>query len=410
MSSRRVPKGPGRRPMTQKRRQFLELLGQGWSVRSACRNLGISRSSGNRWKNGSLERQKDGTVKFVPPLEPLAARTISPRFLSEAERVQIADLASRGLGPTAIGKELGRAPSTISRELRRNLHASGQYRPFHAHSMAATRRHRTRPLKLSTNAALRAFVSARLRERWSPQQIARALRVAHPSDQSARVATETIYQAIYRLGSGVVHRPAPSPLRTGRDHRRGQSRQVRTRRRFAQPMLSVHDRGFEPTDRSIAGHWEGDLIVGPHNRSAIGTLVERQTRFVRLLHLPAHNSTELLHAMVRTLNELPPALRRTVTWDQGTEMARHVEITQATGTRIYFCDSGSPWQRGSNENTNGLLRQYFPKSTDLSRHSVRDLVRVENELNRRPRITLGDRTPTELFEALLASENHPSLR
>ena len=164
------------------------------------------------------------------------------------------------------------------------------------------------------------------------------------------------------------------------------------------------------TDRSVAGHWEGDLIVGPHSRSAIGTLVERQTRFVKLLHLPAHNSTELLRALVGTLEELPPPLRRTVAWDQGTEMARHLEITQATGARIYFCDSASPWQRGSNENTNGLLRQYFPKSTDLSIHTARDLARVENELNRRPRITLGDRAPADLFEALLPSENPLSLR
>lgn len=223
--------------MTDKRRQLLELLEQGWSVRRACTKLGISRSSGNRWKNGWLVRQKDGTVKFVPPLEPLAARTISPRFLSEAERIQIADLASRGLGTTAIGQALGRAPSTISRELRRNLHASGQYRPFHAHSAAATRRRRSRPLKLSTDAALRAFVLARLQERWSPQQIARSLKLAHPTDPSARVATETIYQAIYRPDSGTIRKPAPSPLRTGRDHRRGQSRQVRTRRGFAQPML-----------------------------------------------------------------------------------------------------------------------------------------------------------------------------
>lgn len=410
MSSRRVPKGPGRRPMTDKRRQFFELLGQGWSVRGACRELGIGRSSGNHWKNGSMVRQKDGTVKFVPPLEPLAVRTISPRFLSEDERIQIADLASRGLGPTAIGQVMGRAPSTISRELRRNLHPSGQYRPFHAHSAAATRRRRTRPPKLSIDPGLRSFVLDRLSERWSPQQIARALRRAHPDDPGRRVATETIYQAVYRPRSGVIRKPAPSPLRTGRDHRRGQSRAVRTRRRFAQPMLSVHDRGFEPTDRSIAGRWEGDLIVGPHNRSAIGTLVERQTRYVKLLHLPAHNSTELLAALVSTLNELPPALRQTVTWDQGTEMARHLEITQATGTRIYSCDAASPWQRGSNENTNGLLRQYFPKSTNLAVHSRRDLARVENELNRRPRIALNDRAPAELFAALLASQNHPPLR
>lgn len=175
-------------------------------------------------------------------------------------------------------------------------------------------------------------------------------------------------------------------------------------------MLSVHDRGFEPTDRSVAGHWEGDLIVGPHHRSAIGTLVERQTRFVKLLHLLAHNSTELLTALVRTLNELPPTLRRTVTWDQGTEMARHLDITQATGTRIFFCDAASPWQRGSNENANGLLRQYCPKSTNLSVHSPRDLARVEDELNRRPRITLGDRAPADLFATLLASENQTPLQ
>lgn len=242
--------------MTDKRRQFLELLAEGWSVRSACKKLAISRSSGNRWKNGWFERQKGGTVKFVPPLEPLAARMISPRFLSEKERIQIADLASRGLGPTAIGQALGRSPSTISRELRRDLRTSGRYRPFHAQSVSAARRRRSRPLKLSMDAALRAFVLAKLRERWSSQQIARALKLAHPDDPRARVATETIYQEIYRPGSGIIRKPEASPLRTGRDHRRGQSRQVRTRRRFAQPVLSVDDRGFDPTDRSIAGHWE----------------------------------------------------------------------------------------------------------------------------------------------------------
>lgn len=396
--------------MTAKRRRFLELLAHGSSLAGACREAGVSRSTGNIWKNGTLVRRKDGTVKFVPPLEPLASRTISPRFLSEQERIQIADLASRGHGPTAIGKLLGRSPSTISRELRRNRHASGQYRPFHAHALAATRRRRAHPLKLRTDPVLRAYVIERLRERWSPQQISRALRLAHPDDPSRRVATETIYQAVYRPGSGIVRKPASSPLRTGRDHRRGQTRQVRARRRFAQPMLSVHERGFDPVDRSVAGHWEGDLIVGPHNRSAIGTLVERQTRYVKLLHLPAHNSIELHAALVRTLRELPPTLRRTLTWDQGTEMAKHLDVTADTGTKIYFCDAGSPWQRGSNENTNGLLRQYFPKSTDLSIHTARDLTRVETELNRRPRIVLNDRSPHEVFTALLTSPDHPSLR
>jgi IS30 family transposase len=175
-------------------------------------------------------------------------------------------------------------------------------------------------------------------------------------------------------------------------------------------MLSVHERGFEPTDRSEAGHWEGDLIVGPHNRSAIGTLVERQTRYLKLLHLPAHNSIELHAALVRVLGELPPQLRRTLTWDQGTEMAKHLDVTTDTGTRVYFCDAASPWQRGSNENTNGLLRQYFPKSTDLSVHTARDLARVETELNKRPRIVLGDRAPHDLFMTLLASRHQPPLR
>lgn len=396
--------------MSQKRRQFLELLSQGMSLRAACIELGIGRSTGHIWKNGMTVRLKDGTVKVVPPLEPLALRTISPRFLSEQERIQIADLASRGHGPTAIGRLLGRSASTISRELRRNLHVSGQYRPFHAHATAAIRRRRTRPMKLSTDLVLRAFVTEKLQARWSPQQISRALRLEHPHDPRRRVATETIYQAVYRPGSGILRKPAPTPLRTGRDHRRGHTRQIRAGRRFAQPMLSVHQRGFDPTDRSEAGHWEGDLIVGPHHRSAIGTLVERRTRYVKLLHLPKLDSIMTHAALVRVLGELPPGLRRTLTWDQGTEMAKHLDVTADIGTRVYFCDAASPWQRGTNENTNGLLRQYFPKSTDLSVHTPKDLARVERELNQRPRMVLGDRSPDELFSALLASQNHPSLR
>ena len=201
-------------------------------------------------------------VTFVPPLEPLSSRSISPRFLSEDERVHIADLASRGIGVRAIAVEMNRSPSTISRELRRNLHVSGQYRPFHAHSQAARRRRRRRPRssKLDRNPALHRFVRSKLSEKWSPQQISRAWRITHPDEPVMRLATESIYQAIYRPSSGLLTKPEPAPLRTGRDHRRAHTRPVRSRRRFAQPMRSVHDRGFDPTDRSAAGHWEGDLV------------------------------------------------------------------------------------------------------------------------------------------------------
>lgn len=410
MSSRRVPKGPGRRPLSLARRRFLELIADGWTVTAACREVGIGRTSAHNWRYGTKVRRPDGTFKVVPPLEPLALRSISSRFLSEHERVQIADLASRGAGPTEIAAILGRSPSTISRELRRNLHPSGQYRPFHAHSEAARRRHRTRPLKVTLSPALHGFVRAKLREKWSPQQISRALRLEHPDDPAMRLSTESIYQALYRPSTRLLVKPEPSPLRTGRDHRRAHSRPVRSRRRFAQPMRSVHDRGFDPTDRSVPGHWEGDLIVGPHHRSAIGTLVERQTRYVKLLHLPTLDSLALHAAVVELFAAIPAGLRLTLTWDQGTEMARHLDITAATGTPIFFCDAGSPWQRGTNENTNGLLRQYFPKSTDLSIHTPRDLARVESELNRRPRITLNDRSPAELFAALIRSQHHPPLQ
>jgi len=217
-----------------------------------------------------------------------------------------------------------------------------------------------------------------------------------------RLSHESIYLAIYRPGSGLLRKPAPSPLRTGRDHRRAHARRIRAGRRFAQPMLTIHDREFDPLDRSVPGPWEGDLIVGPNHRSAIGTLVERQTRYVKLLHLLAQDSLALHAALVAGLGGLPAGLRRSLTWDQGTEMARHLEITRDTGIKVYFCDAASPWQRGSNENANGLLRQYFPKSTDLSKHSPHDLARVETELNGRPRITLGDKSPAELFKRLLA--------
>ena len=266
LSTRRIPKGPGRRPKSLARRRFMELLAQGWSLSAACREVGVVRTTGHNWKNGAKVRLKDGTVKLVPPVDPLSVRALSSRFLSEHERIQIADLASQGLGPTAIGVRLSRAPSTISRELRRNRHDTGQYRPFHAHAAAAVRRRRPKATKIAQSSRLERFVRDKLQVRWSPQQISRALRAAHPDDASMRVAHETIYLEIYRPGNTIARRPVADSLRTGRDHRRGHSRQIRAGRRFAQPMLSIHDRGFDPQDRSEAGHWESQCCC----QAAIG--------------------------------------------------------------------------------------------------------------------------------------------
>lgn len=226
---------------------------------------------------------------------------------------------------------------------------------------------------------------------------------------------ESIYQAVYQPGSPLVRptRVAPqhrSPLRSGRDHRRAHQNVERRRPRFAQPMLSVHDRPFPPADRTEAGHWEGDLIIGKDQGSAIGTLVERQTRVVRLLHLPSRDSDSLHAALQARMGDLPPGLLRSITWDQGTEMARHTEIAASLRTKIYFCDSRPPWQRPSNENTNGLLRQHFPKGTDLGVHPPEHLIAVEDELNRRPRRVVQDRAPIDLFTSLLASPDQPVLR
>ncbi|MEV6096221.1 IS30 family transposase [Nocardia sp. NPDC051981] len=336
-------------------------------------------------------------------------RRIDARYLSQDERIEIADLRQAGLSIRAIATRLGRSPSTVSRELRRNAFRGKAYRPFEAHRRAVARRARRHRRRLEMHPELHRLVAKLLAQRWSPQQISRHLRGRFPGDPQMWLCHETIYQAVYQPGSSLL-RPSPlaahrrSPLRTGRDHRRAHQRPQRRRPRFEQPMLTIHDRPFPPEDRSQAGHWEGDLIIGKDQGSAIGTLVERQTRTVRLLHLPFHDSESLHTALTARMSDLPAPLLRSITWDQGTEMARHRTIAQSIGAPVYFCDSHSPWQRGSNENTNGLLRDYFPKGTNLKIHSPQHLLAVENELNHRPRRVLQDRCPAELFTALLASQ------
>lgn len=410
MSLRRVRKGPGRRPQSAKRERFMELRGRGWSVRAAAREVGVSRSSGANWSRGHKVYRNGVAVGFVPPLDRLVVRQIDARYLSQDERIEIADLHQAGVSMRAIARRLGRSPSTISRELRRNTDAGRGYRPFDAHRHATLRRARNHRRRVDGNSELGRVVAELLARRWSPQQISRNLRRRYPDDPSMWLCHESIYQAIYQPGSPFM-RPtalAPqrrSPLRTGRDHRRAHVHQQRRRPRFQHPMLTIHQRPFPPEDRSQAGHWEGDLIVGNHHGSAIGTLVERQTRMVRLLHLPRSDADSLHTALVTRMNDLPPHLLRSITWDQGTEMARHLATTRSLGTPVYFCDSHSPWQRGSNENTNGLLRDYFPKGASLAGHPPGHLLTVEDELNHRPRIVLGDRCPAELFDPLLASDS-----
>jgi IS30 family transposase len=408
-----VKKGPGRRPQSAKRQRFMELRARGWSVRAAAREVGVSRSSGANWSRGHKTYRNGVVVGFVAPLDRLAVRQVTSRYLSQDERILIADLRQSGLSLRAIAVELGRAPSTISRELRRNSVAGRGYRPFDAHRRATVRRARHHRRRVETDDHLGAVVAELLLRRWSPQQISRHLRHRFPDDPSMWLCHESIYQAVYQPNSRFLRpsRLAPhrrSPLRTGRDHRRAHQRQQRRRPRFQQPMLTIHDRPFPAGDRSEPGHWEGDLIIGNNHLSAVGTLVGRQTRMVRLVHLPRSDADSLHAALVARMQDLPPTLMRSITWDQGTEMARHLATTDKLGAPVYFCDSRSLWQRGTNENTYGLLRDYFPKGVSLTNHPPAHLLAVEHELNHRPRMVLQDRCPADLFAALLAS-NGPSV-
>jgi IS30 family transposase len=330
--------------------------------------------------------------------------------LSVDERVVIADGLAAGRSMRAIAAGLGRSPSTISREVARNATTGNrgwasdrQYRPYGADVKARTRRLRPRPGKIAASPRLRAAIQAMLDDKLSPEQVAARLRRDHPGDPEMRVSHETIYQALYVQGRGELRRQLTGALRTGRAVRRPRNRPHPTRRSgLPKPLVMISERPAEATDRAVPGHWEGDLILGAHTRSAIGTLVERTTRYVMLLHLPDNHNAETVHdALIHTIDTLPAHLRRTLTWDQGTEMAKHREFTIATDMQIYFCDPHSPWQRGSNENTNGLLRQYFPKSTDLSVHTPEHLAAVAAQLNRRPRKTLGWDTPAERLAKLL---------
>lgn len=319
--------------------------------------------------------------------------------LTLAEREEIRLGVSQGESFAAIAARLGRPTSAVSREVGRNG-GREEYRAYLGHERAYQAARRPKATKLDSCRPLRDQVIEWLKRLWSPEEIARRLRIEYPDDPMMRVSHETIYQSIYVQGRGELRRELARCLRTGRAKRRPHSR---TSTPGVIPgMVMISERPAEVADRAVPGHWEGDLIIGKNLKSAVGTLVERSTRYLMLLHLPDGRSAEKVsEAMKRAITTLPDHLTRSITWDQGKEMAHHLRFTMETGIQIYFCDPHSPWQRGSNENTNGLLRQYMPKGTDLSLHSAEDLDRIAFSLNNRPRATLGFMKPSEKLTELL---------
>ncbi|WP_139186227.1 IS30 family transposase [Arthrobacter subterraneus] len=331
-------------------------------------------------------------------------KVISARYFSQTDREQIADLLKSGSSVRAAARVLGRSPSSISREITRNSHPVLGYQPYGAHRASAARRARPKESKLAAAGMLREYVKDKLLNRWSPEQISRLLPKDYPDDLHLRVSHETIYQALYIQSRGGLKREVKTALRTGRTRRKTRRNPEQRTPRFVDDMINISERPPEIEDRAVPGHWEGDLITGAFNQSAIGTLVERTTRYVMLVHLPVdHTATSVRDGLIKTMTTLPEHLRGSLTWDQGSEMALHKAFSLATDMDVYFCDPASPWQRGSNENTNGLLRQYFPKGTDLNAYGPEDLEHVAQQLNSRPRKTLNWDTPAQRLHALLTS-------
>ncbi|MCX4902443.1 IS30 family transposase [Streptomyces sp. NBC_00892] len=400
---RKIRTAQGAKKLAREREEYFRLMDQGVSSREACRIVGINRRTGKRWRNGTNPTKKRPAQ---PAHRVRAERVVSAsRHLTVEERLFIADQVWAKVSVRRIAAALGRSPSTISREIRRNRHpTNGQYRPHAAQARAESRLPRPKPAKIALNPELREYIQERLGRRWSPEQIVQHLHRDFPDRPEMHVVHETIYQALYVQGRGELRRELARALRSGRVRRKPRRQAQQRQPRYQYPMVMISDRPAEVSDRAVPGHWEGDLIIGKDNDSAIGTLVERTTRYVMLLHLPNGRGTESVRdALVEAVQTLPAHLTRSLTWDQGSEMGRHHEFTVATDIPVYFCDPASPWQRGSNENTNGLLRQYFPKSTDLSLHTRQELDAVAAELNGRPRKTLGWETPAERLHTLLTT-------
>jgi IS30 family transposase len=429
-------------------RLFWKQIATGITSERAAERVGVSPPVGTRWF-----RHRGGMPLFM-------SCPISDRYLSFAEREEIGLLSAQGVGVREIARRIERSPSTVSRELRRNAATRGgrlEYRASVAQWKAELIAKRPKPAKLATNPRLRHYVQDRLEGKvrdaegrevagprqaafngrnkprradrkwvngWSPEQIANRLRLDFPDDESMRISHEAIYQALYIQGRGALKRELVSCLRTGRALRVPRARTQAKAWAHVSEDVMISSRPAEVQDRAVPGHWEGDLIIGL-NRSAIGTLVERSSRFTMLVHLPreigygliprtkngpalaGYGAVTMANALKKTVTELPSQLWRSLTWDRGKELSDHARFTIESGVKVFFADPHSPWQRGTNENTNGLLRQYFPKGTDLSRWSGQEIQAVANALNSRPRKTLGWRTPAEaLNEYLKATQQH----
>ena len=444
LTGRAPMKSPGKPSLRRDiERLFWHEIAKGLSSEEAALTVGASQAVDSRWF-----RERGGMATFM--IKPL-----SGRYLCFEEREEIALLRAKGAGVREIARRLGRSASTISRELRRNAATRGgklEYRASVAQWKAELMARRPKTAKLAADERLRHYVQDRLaghvrrpggaavsgpttrawkgrnkprrQDRrwgtaWSPEQIANRLKIEFPDDEAMRISHEAIYQALYVQSRGALKRELVACLRTGRALRVPRARARARGKGFISKEIMISERPAEAADRAVPGHWEGDLIVGT-DRSAIGTLVERTTRFVMLLHLPpdqdraalrikngppvsGHGAEQVRDAIAAVIVTLPEQLRRSLTWDQGAEMAQHAKLRIDTGLPVYFCDPQSPWQRATNENTNGLLRQYFPKGTDLARHSAEDLAAVAATLNGRPRKTLGWRTPAEVLDEHLAA-------
>jgi len=386
----------GRPPVPRAvRARFWDGVRSGLPLRRAAEAAGVHRHQAEAWF-----REAGG----VPANGPAAG---GGRYLSLAEREEIAAGAAAGEGVRAIAARLGRAPSTVSRELRRNsspVKGRRRYRAVAAQARAEERARRPKPAKLAACGGLRDWVQEKLEKNWSPEQISRRLPAGFPDCPEMRVSHETIYQALYVQGRGALRRELAVHLRTGRSLRKPRRTEGERRGRL-QDTVNISDRPAEAEDRAVPGHWEGDLIDGKAGKSHIGTLVERATRYTMLAPMPGGKSAAAFAAAVTpVIADLPASLRRSLTWDQGKEMALHKQIAVAADIKIYFADPHSPWQRPSNENTNGLLRQYFPKGSDLSKVPAQRLAEVADELNGRPRKVLGWKTPAEAMAEFLDSQ------